>query len=307
MGCAHDSVAQMDHRQLVAALPVAQREVLTRRLDRPGLVHLAGHLGLALGLGGLIAARVPGWQALLPVQGVVLVFLFTLLHETVHETPFRSIWLNKAVGRMCSLVLALPYNWFRYFHLAHHRFTQDPLNDPELATPKPATWWQYVRHVSGLPVWWSHIKTLVTNAARRNADGFVPPRGQAMVTREARLMLVVYAGLALASWAAGSAVLVWVWLVPLLFGQPFLRLYLLAEHGRCAFVANMLENSRTTFTNRFVRFLAWNMPYHAEHHAFPAVPFHQLPAFHELAVCHLKETEQGYAQFTAKYARGLEG
>lgn len=48
----------------------------------------------------------------------------------------------------------------------------------------------------------------------------------------------------------------WVWLVPVLLGQPFLRLYLLAEHGDCPKVANMFQNTRTTFTNRIVRFLA---------------------------------------------------
>ncbi|MGR3468946.1 MAG: fatty acid desaturase, partial [Shimia sp.] len=71
-------------------------------------------------------------------------------------------------------------------------------------------------------------------------------------------------------------------------------------------VANMLENSRTTFTNRVVRFLAWNMPYHAEHHAYPQVPFHQLPALHAHTARHLKSTSDGYAAFTADYAAGLE-
>ena len=296
----------MDHKQLVASLPAAQREELTRRFDGPGLVHLAGHLGLAVTGGALIATGVPGWQLLLPVQGVVLVFLFTLLHETVHDTPFRSAWLNKAAGWLCSLVVMLPWHWFRYFHFAHHRFTQDPDNDPELAEPQPATWWQYVRYVSGLPTWWSHFKALVTNAAGRNADAYVPERGRAVVQREAQVMIAVYAGLAVASWVAGSALLVWVWVVPVLLGQPFLRLYLLAEHGRCAYVANMLENTRTTFTNRIVRLLAWNMPYHAEHHAYPSVPFHQLPAFHEVAARHLAETERGYNQFTAKFVRDLK-
>ena len=28
--------------------------------------------------------------------------------------------------------------------------------------------------------------------------------------------------------------------------------------------------------------LAWQMPYHAEHHLFPSVPFHRLPALHRL-------------------------
>ena len=296
----------MDHKKLIAGLSAADREALTARADGPGLLHLAGHLGLIGLCGWLIASGVPGWQLVLPVQGILLVFLFTLLHETVHQTPFRSHWLNVGVGWLCALVLALPYNWFRYFHFAHHRFTQDPDNDPELASPKPETWWQYVRHVSGLPVWKSHVTTLLTNAAGRNADAYVPERGRDKVRREAQVMLAVYAALALASWLLGSMLLVWVWIVPLLLGQPFLRLYLLAEHGRCPLVANMLENSRTTFTNRVVRLLAWNMPYHAEHHAYPAVPFHKLPEFHQLTQEFLTETERGYARFTVKYAASLQ-
>ncbi len=295
----------MDHKQLIADLSAADREALTARTDGPGLVHLAAHLGLILAGGWSIAAGVPGWPVILLVHGIALVFLFTLLHETVHQTPFRSHWLNIGAGWLCSLVLALPYNWFRYFHFAHHRFTQDPDNDPELASPKPETVWQYVRHVSGLPVWKSHMTTLMTNALGRNADAYVPARGRGRVRREAQAMLAVYGLLALGSSLAGSALLVWVWIVPLLLGQPFLRLYLLAEHGRCPLVANMLENSRTTFTNRIVRLLAWNMPYHAEHHAYPAVPFHRLPEFHKLAQDHLKVTERGYGRFTAKYAASL--
>ena len=26
----------------------------------------------------------------------------------------------------------------------------------------------------------------------------------------------------------------------------------------------------------------WNMPYHAEHHAYPEIPFYSLPKLHEL-------------------------
>ena len=44
----------------------------------------------------------------------------------------------------------------------------------------------------------------------------------------------------------------------------------------------MLENSRTTRSLAPIRRLAWNMPYHAEHHAYPALPFHALPAAHRI-------------------------
>ena len=33
--------------------------------------------------------------------------------------------------------------------------------------------------------------------------------------------------------------------------------------------------------NPVCRFLYWNMNYHVEHHMFPMVPYHALPALHE--------------------------
>ena len=86
--------------------------------------------------------------------------------------------------------------------------------------------------------------------------------------------------MATVSAATGSAAVLWVWLLPVVLGQPMLRLYLLAEHTGCPMVPEMLENSRTVHTNAVVRFLAWNMPYHAEHHAYAAIPFHALPRAH---------------------------
>ena len=41
----------------------------------------------------------------------------------------------RAVARACGLLLVLPADYFRAFHLRHHRFTQDPARDPELAPP----------------------------------------------------------------------------------------------------------------------------------------------------------------------------
>ncbi len=296
----------MDHKRLVAGLNKQQRMQLTALSDGPGLFKLAQHITIVALLGWLIARGVSGWQVLMVVQGIVLVFLFTLLHEAAHQTLFKSVWINKAVSWVCGLVLFLPPEWFRYFHFAHHRFTQDPENDPELASPKPDTIGQYILHVSGLPVWRGNLKVTFNNAIWPSTEAFVPERSRAKLKTEARIMWVVYAASLAASVFAGSALLVWVWLLPVLLGQPFLRLYLLAEHGRCPLVANMLENSRTTFTSAIVRWLAWNMPYHAEHHVYPAVPYHKLPEFHQLVRSHLKVTQNGYARFNAGYVQSLE-
>lgn len=295
----------VDHRDVIASLTQEERNRLTAKSDVSGLVQLAAHWGAIVVIGSLIAAKVPFWQLLMLPQGILIVFLFTLLHETVHRTAFERQWLNDAVARVCSLAIALPADWFRYFHFAHHRYTQDPDNDPELAFPKPETWRQYLVHVSGIPTWWGHLKTLYSNAMDRGRGSYVPPKGHYKVRVEARAMIAFYAVFILLAVYFRLTVLLYVWIVPALLGQPFLRLYLLAEHGRCPFVANMLENTRTTLTNWLVRKLAWNMPFHAEHHAYPGVPFHQLPEFHALIERHLKVVEPGYVSFHEKYIETL--
>lgn len=294
----------MDHRQFTAALPRDVLAELTATADAPGLRHLAGHVGL-IGLFGLwIAQGWLLWPLALVAQGIAICFLFTLEHEATHKTPFRTPWLNEWVGRLAGLPICQPFEWFRYFHLAHHRFTNLPGKDPELiAGQKPETWPAYVKHISGLPFWAAMIGQTLRNALGRDPGDYVPPRARPRVAAEARWMLAAYA-LALASLAV-TPLLFWVWLLPCLLGQPFLRLYLLAEHGRCAFVADMFENTRTTFTNRIVRFLAWNMPYHVEHHTLPGVPFHKLPALHARLEGRHKVTADGYAAFTVGYAAHL--
>jgi fatty acid desaturase len=42
------------------------------------------------------------------------------------RTAFKSRRLNRGVAFAAGLFLLLPPNWFRYFHFAHHRHTQDP-------------------------------------------------------------------------------------------------------------------------------------------------------------------------------------
>mgnify|MGYP002526418493 FL=1 len=288
------------HQSLIASLEPEIRRDLQARSDGAGLLHLAGHGGAVAAGASLILNEVPFWPAILLVQGVLVIFLFTTLHETIHRTAFKSPWLNGSVAAVCGLVVFLPPTWFRYFHFDHHRFTNDPARDPELATEKPKTRAQYWFYLTGLAVWWFQLRALVVNAAGANADGFVPAKGKPQVAAEARLYLAAYGLLAAGSLALASDALIWAWLVPAVLGQPFLRAYLLAEHAGCPEVENMLENSRTTITNSAVRFITWNMPYHIEHHVMPSVPFHRLAELHRHTAPHASVIEPGFLQFHRK-------
>lgn len=86
-----------------------------------------------------------------------------------------------------------------------------------------------------------------------------------------------------------------------MLGFPVLRIYLLAEHERCLKVEDMFLNTRTTPTIRVVRFLACKLPYHAEHHAMPQIPFYKLPTFHEITAVYLGQLSDGYSRYSTEY------
>jgi fatty acid desaturase len=291
----------MDHKAFLRALPIEVKAQLMLRSDAAGLLHLTGHLGLILVCGVWIGLGLPLWWALLPVQGVLIVFLFTLEHEATHKTPFASERLNEWVGRFCGFLLLLPFQWFRYFHLAHHRWTNIEGQDPELQGGKPETMAAWVWHVSGLPYWWAELRLLAQLSLGRAEAAYLPASALPRIIHEARWMVLGYAVVGLS--LLYTPLLFWVWLLPVVLGQPALRLYLLAEHGDCPRVVNMFENTRTTYTSEILRFLAWNMPYHVEHHVFPAVPFYLLPRLHRLMKAELRVTAAGYQAFTAAYLR----
>jgi fatty acid desaturase len=290
--------AEPTHRDAIAALSGLELSSLKEPANWPALVRLAGHAGVLVVFGAIILLTQNWivWCIAMLIYGIALMFLFSLEHETIHGTAFRSPWLNTLVAEAAGLPLLLPPRYFRYFHFAHHRHTQDPARDPELAYPKPRNWLSYLKHLSGIPYWLSAISGIVRHAAGRVSEDFIPAAGRSKVVAEARAYVVVIAALAAASAELGWLWPLELWVIPALVGQPFLRAYLLAEHAACPLVADMLTNSRTTYTTMVVRFLAWNMPYHSAHHAMPTVPFHRLPELNQKLASRLKSTARGYIE-----------
>ena len=262
--------------------PVRAR--IDQRSDVRGLVHLTGHLA-TLCLTGVFVVRSWGtlWTApAVAVQGYVLIFLFSGAHESVHRTAFRSWRLNDLVSWATGVVLLLPSRWFRLFHAAHHRYTQQVGLDPELDGWKPPSRVGIVLQQSGL-LYWKAMATVVANLVRGRANATWLPKGHRVsVIREARFNCLLYVVAIVGSFATRSWLLVQLWVVPALVGQPFLRGYLLAEHTGCPTDAGTIVGTRTTLTNPVMRFFVWNMPFHAEHHAHPQIPFHQLAKEHRM-------------------------
>jgi len=220
--------------------------------------------------------------------------MFAPMHECVHKTAFASRRANLVVGWLAGVLSVYNSTFYWYFHSWHHRYTQDPARDPELIFPKARNRFEYLREISAANFWWRRIldyPRLALGLAR--GLPFVPEGARRQIALSMSAQLLLYTAGA-ASIALGySSVLIY-WFAPVLLAQPFLRAVLIAEHTGCSLDGNGATNTRTTLASFPVRLLMWNMPFHAEHHLYPAVPFHQLPELHRRVRGRLAHVEPGY-------------
>ena len=280
-------------------IPRADLAQLNQLSDRAGLLRFGAHL-LLIGAGGGLWAQASLPMALrlvgLVASGIGLATCFVPMHECGHRTAFASRRLNDVCAWIAGLLSFYNATFYRRYHQWHHRFAHQVGLDPELEDPQPTTPLAYGLELLGWN-WW--ISKLRGHARLLFGDlggmAYLSPEVIPQVRRSVRLQFAVYGVVILVSLAAGHGwFLVWAWLVPLALGQPLLRFVLLAEHSGCEFSADATRNTRTTLTNPLVRWLMWNMPFHAEHHLYPSLPFHALPRAHQWIGPRIDHCDQGY-------------
>jgi fatty acid desaturase len=164
-----------------------------------------------------------------------------------------------------------------------------------MTRPKPHDWRSYLWRLGGLYYYGDKLREM-RMVATNSMDHlpYVPARARVRLVWSMRAMIGLYAVIAILALAYGSWAPITYWLLPMLFGQPLLRAILLAEHTGCTEGRNGLTNTRTTLASWPIRFMMWNMPFHAEHHLHPAVPFHRLPELHRLIREQLGFISPGY-------------
>ena len=279
-------------------IPRAELAALNQLRDGPAWIRLASHL-LTIAAGGLAWGH-QSWPLPLRLVGLVVCGLglatsFAGLHECSHRTAFRTRALNDGAAWLLGLLSFYNATAYRRYHQWHHRYTHQPGLDPELDDPVPTTAAAYLLEISGWH-WWSGKLTSFARLLWGDLSAVPYFNAEVIpaVRRSAWLQVGVYLALAAVSLVGGTGFLLWFWLLPLAVGQPFLRFVLLAEHSGCSYSTNGTANTRTTLTLWPVRWLMWNMPFHAEHHLYASIPFHALPAAHTHLAPHLRHIDPGY-------------
>ncbi len=238
------SLSESGHR-LKPLTPAMLRE-LSARSNLRGAAQSLTHYGLIVLVGALIWKVVSSYGVLwalplMPVQGYLVAFLFMAVHETAHKTAFKSRGLNLAVGYLSGFIIGLPYEYYCLFHWDHHRYTQDLDKDPELIVGvKPKSDAQLAIAFSGLLQVVGRLWLMLGHAVSgKVVVPWIPETRRATIVTEARVYLGFYVLLlALSLWFA-SALLLWLWIVPLIdrailpAALPLRRAHRLRAHPQC--------------------------------------------------------------------------
>ena len=276
-------------------LSPAELRALSGRSNAAGARRAAVHVAL-LGMTGWLVAIAGPWTVVPAVLalGLVQVALFAPAHEATHQTAFASRRANAVLGWLAACPSLLNLHFYTAFRFSTPR------------SERPDTIGAYMRRIAGLPYWRLRL-LVIADCWRGDVSRYPYLSSQAapMVIRSVRAMSLLLGGGALTS----GMLFGWItpllfWILPQLLCQPFLRAYVLAEHTGCTMDRNGLTNTRTTLTNAGVRLLMWNMPFHAEHHLYPSIPFHRLADAHAALRDRLAVVEpRGYLRWNLAFLR----
>ncbi|NKB71699.1 MAG: hypothetical protein GKR89_31885 [Candidatus Latescibacteria bacterium] len=276
-----------------------------KKSDFLGFAQTLGYLGVLAGAAGAAIYSSLHWPwyitaLLVFINGHFWHFLINGFHEVIHDSVFKTRWLNGFFLRIFSFLGWHNHHHFWASHTEHHKYTLHPPDDQEVILPTRVDlenlWktaivnWRYPYH---------QLRNKFQSAAGQIPNdpwtqALFPasdPERRAAYTRWERILLVGHLAIAGAAIASGYWIVVLVFTFPRMFGQWLQLLCNSAQHvGLADNVPDFRLCSRTIYLNPFVQFLYWHMNYHIEHHMYAAVPCYRLGKLHsrikhELAPC----------------------
>jgi len=269
-------------------MPRATMRKLLERRDGPAIRDTVVWFSLIIGCGIATYLLWGSWWAAIPYLCYAVLYGSTSdsrWHESSHGTAFKTDWMNNALYEVASFMVMRESTIWRWSHTRHHSVSIIVGRDPEIAVPRPTDIKALVMGFFNIGVYPKYFKNILLHSLGRMTPEertFVPESEFRRVYFRARLYVVIYAAVIAVCIATGSVLPLLFVGLPNLFGSWLMVVYGLTQHAGLA--ENVLDhrlNCRTVYMNPVNRFLYWNMNYHVEHHMFPLVPFHALPALHE--------------------------
>lgn len=269
-------------------IPRKEMKQFMQRSDQPAIRDTILLFALMIGFaaGGIYFwgswYAVPFWAAYGVLYGSAM---DSRWHECSHGTAFRTRWMNEWLYQVaCFMMIRNPVAW-RWSHTRHHTDTIIVGRDPEIVAQKPISFLRLLQNYVGIMDVIGGLKVMLINAAGRldpETETYIPEMDRQKAIIVARVWVLIYAATLVATFTLESWIPLMLIGLPRIYGAWHMVLTGMTQHAGLA--DNAIDhrlNSRTVYMNPVSRFIYWNMNYHVEHHMFPTVPYHALPALHE--------------------------
>ncbi|XID92999.1 fatty acid desaturase family protein [Paenibacillaceae bacterium WGS1546] len=269
-------------------IPRKRMKELMKRKDGPAIRDTILWLALLLGAGVLAYYSWGTWWAV--PAFLVYGILYTSpgdsrWHECGHGTAFKTPWMNEVVYQFASFLVLRPATPWRWSHARHHTDTYVVGRDPEINQPRPPVWRVIIMQFAHLVGGPKDIKRMFMHAfgvVGKEERDYVPESEFRKSFWESRVYVLIFACVIAACVYTSSILPAMFIILPSFYGAALMIVFGMIQHlGLHEDVLDHRLNSRTVYMNPVFRFLYWNMNYHIEHHMFPMVPYHALPALHE--------------------------
>jgi fatty acid desaturase len=256
-----------------------------------------------LRLGGLVALLLTtawlSWQTAEPLPmlaaallaGAAYALLLIGTHEAVHGKLLGMPRLEFALSCLISWPMAWPFATYASLHLLHHRWNGRDPRDPERTEPLAAE-----QFAAGPLRRWQQRHPLVARALGHGGLGLIAStyghgvrlRGEdhrltrrlALDVTGSLLLQTALLALALSQGVLGRYLLFWL-VLERAIGVIVQSRGVIEHHGLWGSGDNhlltQLYATRSVGAAAWLNLLMGGLPHHAAHHAFPAIPFHQLP------------------------------
>ena len=240
------------------------------------------------------------------------------LDATVGGTAFKSKKLNRISSFIAGLFHVYTPSMFRALHFTHHRYTHIPGKDPEISLggrPVPSVisnFGMYLSWLSGIPLLGFKLFMVVCGAFGMpkflisQFFPFVRATQRRSIFIESIFFLSVYVFVFYYAFMIDERFFGII--LGQVVGHCLLAFYVSMEHNGLSHEGDIFDKTRSMKVPKIVRIVMWNMPYHAEHHAYPAVPFHALPDLHKAIQPEITHQNQNHLNFhTTNFSRLFKG
>lgn len=226
--------------------------------------------GFILTYAGIITGNLPLWAGYV-LASVLTYASYTILHDSVHGAisgKTRSMaWLNNLLGYLAGQIMLVSFKAHQKEHLAHHRHTNHPDDDPDMFVPDDRPWSLIRGTLIVLPLQYKYYFKHCWSLASARDKIIILVELICMIGWRTALFVFGFWQIGLISLAATftgvfALVVLFVWIVH----RP---------HGNQARYQNTNTFVFPRYMDDFITWLWLFQNYHSIHHLFPKVPFYR--------------------------------